>query len=574
MKKTVVILLTVLCVQRAAVASLEELRAGCVLATTEYPDAQKKLPPDEKQQMELFLQFMESGKGAELLPMVLADEPVADEDQPYMPMVKAFVYTLGKYGQRLPFYERFATQGDALKTAYKNAEVQGIAALRKGYLHQPLTDDDMQALRDYAILINITHTGAKLLPFHIGLSKPFPANRMNFFQTGEPTPDFCLRTLEDALHSPDYSDVRVSDPTAFLKPEAVEELTRLFEQYRPAADGRQVTHDVPEEKKGLLKLSSFRGKKPVLLILADPVDCYFPQVQAMLEPLKRACGDRVQFLFVHVTIHDAGMNPLEYFGPLKGGKAMSLHPESEEQRARTAKLFYMRYPNVTVPCVLDNDSQTTRNDWGAEGGDARMTLVNLDGKIACDMPCGWYYWTKGNYSGETMHVNTIERELLALLNNGGLTDPAREPFRRDGEKFAPPEPGGPERDAPDYGYNRHLWFCGKIESVDTEDGTVTAVRFAPPAGELPGLQFIRQAGDAAGLDEQTALNFQTLGKWIAEGSATRTFVLNETDALFLNGRVTTVDKLQPGDVIGAYYDLNKDGSGTIVPEQFRATRID
>lgn len=566
--KTVAVLLAVLCVQSALAASFDELRTGCVLATTEYPDALNKLPPEEKAKMEAFLQFMESGKGAELMASVLSGEPVADEDGPVVQMVKAFVYTLGKYGQRLPFYERYSAQSEASKTAYKNAETQGMAALRKGYLQQPLTDSDMQALRDYAILINIAHTGAKLLPFHLGLSGS------GVFKPGDSAPEFCLRTLEDALKSPAYLDVRVSDPTAFLKPEAVEELTRLFERYRPSADGRQVTHDVPEEKEGMLKLSSFRGKKPVLLILADPVDCYFPQLQAMLEPLKRACGDRIQFLFVHVSIHDTRMNPLEYFGPLKGGNALSLHPESEEQRARTAKLFIMRYPNVTVPCVLDNDSQTTRNDWGAQGGDARMTLVDLDGNIAYDTCGSWYYWTKGNYSGEVMHVNKIERELLALLANGGKADPERKEFTPVGEKFAPPEPGGPDRDAPNYGYNKHLWFCGKIEAVDVEKKEVTVSRFAPPADKLPGLQFIRQAGETAGLDGQTKLNFQTLENWIQEGAARRAFRLDDSAALFRNGRVASLADLQPGDFVGVYYDLNKDGSETIVPEQLRATRID
>jgi hypothetical protein len=234
----------------------------------------------------------------------------------------------------------------------------------------------------------------------------------------------------------------------------------------------------------------------------------------------------------------------------------------------------MRYPNVTVPCVLDNDSQTTRNDWGAQGGDARMTLVDLDGNIAYDTCGSWFYWTKGNYSGEAMQVNKVERELLALLANGGKADPERKEFTPAGEKFALPEPGGPDRDAPNYGYTKHLWFCGKIEAVDAEKKEVTVSRVAPPANELTGLQFIRQAGEAAGLDGQTKLNFQTLENWIQEGAARRAFRLDDSVALFRNGRVASLADLKPGDFAGVYYDLNKDGSSTIVPEQLRATRMD
>jgi len=298
-----------ICLSGAFAEPMDDLEMGCNYATMLYPNAMKKLAGEDKALLDNYLQFMETGKGAELIPAVLSGEAVEDENEAYLPMVKAFVYSLGKYGERLPFYERFAKYHAAFKDKMKDVETKGRVALIKGYLKQDLTDADRQALKDYAILFNITHTGAKMLPFHLGLSGS------GVFKPGDAAPDFCLRTMEDALNSSTYSDVRVSDPVAFLKPEAVEELTRLFERYQPAANGRQVTHDLPEEKEGMLRLSSFRGKNPVLLILADPVDCYFPQVQAMLEPLKRACGDRIEFLFVHVSIHDTRMNPLEYFGP-------------------------------------------------------------------------------------------------------------------------------------------------------------------------------------------------------------------------------------------------------------------
>ncbi|MCK5344755.1 MAG: hypothetical protein KAR20_15180, partial [Candidatus Heimdallarchaeota archaeon] len=100
------------------------------------------------------------------------------------------------------------------------------------------------------------------------------------------------------------------------------------------------------------------------------------------------------------------------------------HPLTMEERARTAKMFYMGHPQITIPCLLDDMGQTTRNKYMDLGGSASMYLVDINGKIAYrdmtmndrkeelpignDLPCLI-----------TIRINALEKAIRRLIANEG-----------------------------------------------------------------------------------------------------------------------------------------------------------
>ncbi|MCK4746396.1 MAG: hypothetical protein KAT15_05145, partial [Bacteroidales bacterium] len=187
------------------------------------------------------------------------------------------------------------------------------------------------------------------------------------------------------------------------------------------------SHSVNEgEVEGLVRLSSYRGKKPVLLILADPTDAWawHFHLAEQVDGLHKVYGDQVEFLLIYVTVRDGYMPVYDYFGPQKI-KMVARHPLTMEERARTAKMFYMGYPQITIPCLLDDMGQTTRNKYMDLGGSASMYLVDINGKIAYrdmtmndrrqELPC----------TGSELpcfmpiRINALEKAIRGLIANEG-----------------------------------------------------------------------------------------------------------------------------------------------------------
>jgi hypothetical protein len=307
----------------------------------------------------------------------------------------------------------------------------GMAVLRKGYRGFALTAEDLEALRLYAIWIDVRLTGQGVLPFHLDLT------RDERWRCGETAPDFVLPRMEVGLNQENYGDRNPCDPTDVLRPAVLREYLLLMQGYeaRPDGDGVRARPRpwANTQSPDYVRLSSFRGRKPVLLILANPTDlwAWHFKLAPMLEPLYRACDGRVEFFLINTTIHDTYMPVMDFLDP-EPGRHHAVHDLSLAQRARTCKLFYMDRPHFSMPYLLDDMAQRTRNAYMDQGGGAYFVLVDLDGCIAYfdyhqDIPPHWGP-DAVSFRDEYIYVrmNHLESRLAALLANGGRYAPAVE----------------------------------------------------------------------------------------------------------------------------------------------------
>jgi hypothetical protein len=260
---------------------------------------------------------------------------------------------------------------------------------------------------------------------------------------GTVAPDFTLPRMEEILGRSSYSDDKNPfDEMNVFRPAILTGVLEIMNGYEANTDPQKSPYPIQSkpydnEFKDPVTLSSFRGKKPVLLLFADPTDTwtYCGTVAPYWGPLYQAIEGHVAVFFVHVTVHDpimaASWNSAIY---IPGQRA--LHPNSLEApleaRARTAKLCYMGYPTLSVPYLLDDLSEHALNDYSADGGGALTALVDKNGIIslcANNRECGSYLsedMRNGRQSERhvmafRLHLmNLIESNLKVLLDAGGV----------------------------------------------------------------------------------------------------------------------------------------------------------
>jgi hypothetical protein len=122
-----------------------------------------------------------------------------------------------------------------------------------------------------------------------------------------------------------------------------------------------------------VRLSDFRGRKPVVLIFASSSTAYFCDQADRLEALYQTHRGQAEFLFMHIR---------------QARVASATQPTGdrrEQVRQAVADL------KLTIPCVLDNRFGDTENRYLA--WPQRLVIVGVDGRIALDagrgMPEGW-----------------------------------------------------------------------------------------------------------------------------------------------------------------------------------------
>jgi hypothetical protein len=121
-----------------------------------------------------------------------------------------------------------------------------------------------------------------------------------------------------------------------------------------------------------VRLSSFRGRKPVVLIFGSSRCGNFSDQADLLEDLYRAYRDRAEFLFVYIDPR---------LPPATG------QPGDRREQARQT----MASLKLTMPCVLDTRHGDTDKMYLA--WPQRLVIVGVDGRIALDAGCGlWEGW--------------------------------------------------------------------------------------------------------------------------------------------------------------------------------------
>jgi hypothetical protein len=309
---------------------------------------------------------------------------------------------------------------------------QGKALLLKGCSGERLSQGELDELRLFAIYQCHNYEDELLTPG--GYRGWMPSG----VAPGMPAPDFTLPRMEEILERPTYSDQDPNDIMNQYRPSILTEILNIMSGYEATPDRQpgSLVRAKPYDTtfKSSVTLSSFRGK-PVLFMCADATDtwCWAGRVAPMWEPLYCYIKDRVEVFFVHTTVHDFLMwggapwtsNPL----PL----TWAFHPLTLEARARTAKMFYMAYPTVTIPYLLDDTAYHLENAYMSDGGGAETFLVDKSGTVSFSTmhpEDGDNYVRRSAYGDEIgglgaftqnpREMSLIECNVKALLDAGGV----------------------------------------------------------------------------------------------------------------------------------------------------------
>jgi len=424
-----------------------ELALGAALATVCYYRDDKSwgapLTPAQKAAVEKFHEFMRT-KGNALWDSLCSGNPLPPEEQMYFYLLHAECF---KWYDPYAPKEKLSrlTPRERERRAYSEKVMsRGDDLMRKGYLGGSYTPAEIRDLRLYAVWTQTQCVPDQMLPYTLGLT------RKERPQWGEEAPDFCLPRMEMALRSPRYSDLNPTDPVIILRPGILTEYLLALQGYeaKKNAAGEMVCVAKPYEtpvkdRQNFVRLSDFRGRRPVVLLFSDPVDiwCWWGKIAPAFNAVAEMYRGKAEFYVVHITCHDIWMPSRDYFGPGPHGRTNALHPLSLEHRARHEKSHYMSYPNHTVDYLMDDMGHRTRNAYANSGGNAMIVLVDVDGKVAYndkqDSPENWVPseimgrglvkvrpWQVPLMNWQMLRATTLQRELHAVLANGGKAVPS------------------------------------------------------------------------------------------------------------------------------------------------------
>ena len=298
---------------------------------------------------------------------------------------------------------------------FRDVEEEGLAAVKKGYMTGGLSSEDFDDLRMFHRQNWARCIGKQYLPIALDLSKDGPW--LLPFRYGTEAPDLELPWLESVMAWSTYSDTAKPDYglTHRLRPEGVLKYLRIMNGY-DRAESKEQGVLLSAKPKGIpdgqltdyFRLSSFRGKKPVVFIFSSPADGSAPlKVLSGLEVLQRAYRDKVEFVYIPHVIQDI----------YEGGLA---HEWSLEERARSARLMFMQYPHITFGCALEDLAETAKNAYHRNKCtfvQQRHVIVDIDGRIV----------SLGQWCGAgTLVRNQIESDLQRLLRNDGKANRGRQ----------------------------------------------------------------------------------------------------------------------------------------------------
>ncbi len=486
----------------------EQLMRGAALYIGPYtgkPGGRRGLSDRELTDVTAFDRFMNE-RGEEWFAAWLEGEELPVEAEPYRYALYGVAFS--RYHKDL----RRRSKDDPAPTPLEQRIIQlnskvealGQAALRKGYRGQKLTPEDIEALRLYAIWVDVKCCGGRVLPFHLGQSRAtrIPGGRWGF-KAGEKAPDFTLMRMEAGLERPDYTDRNPMDRTDVLMPNILREFLLTTQGYEAAEGGvvPKPTVVPPGREDDYVTLSSFCGKKPVLLVLANPSDafCWHWKIAPMFEPIRQAYGDRLEMLFINTTIHDTYMPMRGFFS---GRDERAVHDLAMWQRARGCKMFYMNWPHFTTDYLLDDMAQHVRNAYMDQGGGAYIVLVDLDGNIAYtdyhqNIPGGLSFYDEVVY----VRMNNLESRLKSFFDNGAryapkietpLPDWRRSPLMkgarvrsvdRDAGMLTVRTEGGEDRVFEAEPGTRVTVACGPAALADIESGRKVTISYREVTGE-------------------------------------------------------------------------------------------
>jgi len=430
--------------------SIGHLEKGFVLASQD----EYALDVPDKELLVQNYQAWLNGQGLILMNKFRLGETFNDDEMPYWRLARAsYIWK----SQRM--YERFDQGDETLNEeeleAYEFAALlweEGAELMKRGYLGARFSDDEIERLWEYRVICEIRICcPTPYRPFDFGLHC-FGEEKGPFY-IGKQVPDISWMKMEAAMESPFYTDVPTHDLYAVIKPGAVDEFFRYFRGYSrvTSPEGREYVEGIfPQSVPGdgrYVRISDFSGKKPVVLFIASSMDTFWGNAVMEAEAIYRAYQGRVEVIWVNISIWDfliRSKATYNYFKPYVGVELPG-HEANHEERARTAKKVYMTYPQLTLPCVLDQDSEQTANYFKSHGGAGETVLIDVDGTIAWHSTYGWGHWFENRPPGRSEEIawaNAVEKEIHKLLENNGKYDPDHEQLITPADEAAnlrPPE---------------------------------------------------------------------------------------------------------------------------------------
>jgi len=547
---------------------MEQLQWGAVM------HFYKKWKPsaEQKPAWDAFEKFMKE-QGESILEKIMDGKELTPEEAGFEWILRGVIISRGG-ARHLPNTFEIHGRNPTAVNKYQRFRFTSIylgrMALKKGFSGLPLNEDDIAALREYNISLANTHGHAEVMPYNFGLSRTIHR------RAGESFPNFYIKRFDAVIGDPSFSDTGGDtwSWTERLKPIGIERLLQIIDGFGSVTDKKGHLAVVPkaaqngwakDDDKSFIRLSDFYGKKPVVLFLSDTKDVFCVRWFPAMEAVHKAYRGQVDFYIINTAFDDwwtkrtfFGVDVDSYYGDYTS-------------RANILKWSYMKYPNVSVPGLLDNDASSLRNAFSTSGGGGDFVILDTDGKVAYQSPKGKFYGS--DCHDEEYWLNDLEFELRALLTNGGKYDKSRgwgymndirkEMFQRtkDGIKL---ESGKtihwlPYRRWPSGKSSGAIWFTGTITKMDSETHQIQ-VKIEMNPEDMIGYRFNKAAGEKAALSEWAKKNMEILEKWLNGTEADKTYVFDIDDSvpLFLNAMEANAGQFRVGDYIAGRYGFMPD----------------
>lgn len=327
-------------------------------------------------------------------------------------------------------------------------------AMKKGYVGQPLSEEDIRFLRYHIIydgmrghMLQRPCDGKFAYDPTVRWKKPISA-------LGDSVPHMRFKRLEAVFRSPYYSDYPSLTLTEFLRPEGLAQYFCWILPYyvrEKGEDGR--IHTAPDPKKlaaigpghkpeDYIDIEELCKEKPVVLFNWNPGDRAAWAKSDLNEYAYLAYKDRVDFFLVETPqtyYGDDYTDEFEFYGPNPDAyplRGLACRQGElwidQEQRARRARMDCMERLTMSIPIVVDNNGRTfssiARGQNAPIGGAGHVAwgLIDRDGRLAAAKgPIGWQPFHINQYYIPYTRISYLEREIRALLQNGGRFDKDR-----------------------------------------------------------------------------------------------------------------------------------------------------
>ncbi len=580
-----VIVTNSVCAQsKSAVEWLEEIRAA---EKTEKADPEmdelrwgaiihyyKGWTPDAEQQpaWDAFEKFY-SEKGEVILKKIIEGTELTEKEKPYEWIMRGYALSKANKNGQLPNnYEIFGYCPDPQNVYERFAFTSiylGRMTLKKAYSGLPLTQKDINALREYNIFLSNRHGHAEHLPHYFGMS------RTTHYRAGEEFPDFYIKRYESVVNAPDFSDLGGAEWswTERLKLIGIERMLQSivgFSSERNKTGNIVVNPRAAEDNwadsndNSFIRLSDFHGEKPIVIFLSDAKDVFCLRWFPAMETVYQAYKDKVEFFFINTSFDDWWSQETFY------GKKVDSYYGDYNSSANILKLSYMRYPNVTVPGLLDNEASSIRDAFASAGGGGEFIIFDKEGKVAYQNPFGKLYGD--DCHDEQYWLNDLEYEIRELLMNGEEYDSDRGWYYKNEirAEMVHRSLEGIDHKGRKVHYFEYkqwpsgklvlpIWFTGKITKIDNEKKQLT-VKIEVDPKEMLGYKYNKNLKREAKLDPWAEKNMEVLDKWVNGSEADKTLVFDIDDSveLFLNALPAKMKQYRVGDYIAGRYGFMPD----------------